>query len=165
MSDDLNGSDVVEAALLGAGGSTFSGANVGGGNGAWVGGGGMVAGVGGPGAAGDGLIRVSPATSAPRQPFMPTVPDDAIRIVTPNLSAPVWKLSVYLDHGVVFSYTVGSEHAAREHASAIVATGYRSVSADAPTTLVHYPPHRISKVKIEAPVAFTTTYADAVRGT
>ena len=76
-----------------------------------------------------------------------------------------WVISVYLDNGVVFDYEVGSMDQAREHASAIVTTGYRSVRETAPYTLTHYPPHRIVKVKIAAPTPIQTAHFDRVRGT
>ena len=75
-----------------------------------------------------------------------------------------WYISVYIDDGVVYDYEVESMHAAREHASAIVATGYRSVQATSPYTLTHFPPHRITKVKITAPTPIQTNYHDRVRG-
>jgi len=77
-------------------------------------------------------------------------------------------LDVYLDDGVVYSYGVtgkSPEHVAakaREHASAIAATGYRH--NDGEGEFVHFPPHRISKIKITGgPVP--TDYVDSVRGT
>lgn len=73
-------------------------------------------------------------------------------------------IAVYLDDGRVFEYEVSSVASAREHTSAIIATGYRSVQAEQPDVLTHYPPHRISKVKCTGlPVA--TSYTDRVRGT
>ena len=69
-------------------------------------------------------------------------------------------VSVYLDDGRVFEYEVSGPEKAREHSHAIVATGYRHTSAEA---LEHYPPHRISKVKVTPPP--DTMYRDTVRGT
>lgn len=92
------------------------------------------------------------------------------RLETPTSSASAglvpqqWTISVYIDDGLVYDYEVGSMHAAREHASAIVATGYRSVQYVAPDTLTHYPPHRITKVKIKSPTAIQSHYFDRVRG-
>jgi hypothetical protein len=82
------------------------------------------------------------------------------------------KISVYLENGLVYSYTVNSPSSAREHAYEIVQTGYRHTT---PTGLTHYPPHKIKKVKCEIDPAtiqegepddvFTTGYSDTVRGT
>lgn len=69
------------------------------------------------------------------------------------------KIETYLDDGRVFSYTVSSEDKGREHASAIVVGGYRTVREG---VLEHYPPHRILKVKV---TPATTKYSDEVRGT
>lgn len=68
-------------------------------------------------------------------------------------------ISVYLDNGVVFEYDVVSAESAREHVSAIVAAGYRSVRDG---RLTHYPPHRILKV---CATGQTTLYPDRIRGT
>lgn len=57
-----------------------------------------------------------------------------------------YTIRVYLDNGVCFEYKVESSHKAREHAAAIVATGYRH--NDGEGEFEHYPPHRIMKVKI-----------------
>lgn len=76
-------------------------------------------------------------------------------------------IQVYLDNGLVYSYDIVESSAeqlaakAREHAGAIIATGYRSCG---PTTFTHYPPHRILKVKIGDSVV-TTDYPDRVSGT
>lgn len=67
------------------------------------------------------------------------------------------KISVYIDTGDVFEYETDSS--AREHVSAIIATGYRSV---ADGVLTHWPPHRISKVKA---TGCDTSYPDTMRGT
>lgn len=71
------------------------------------------------------------------------------------------KISIYLDDGVVFEYEVSSETKAREHTHAIVMTGYRSCSNG---ELTHYPPHRISKVKVTGG-GIDTMFEDTVRGT
>jgi hypothetical protein len=55
-----------------------------------------------------------------------------------------FKLDVYLDNGVIFSYFVGSVEKVREHASAIISGGYRHNDGE---IFEHYPPHRILKVK------------------
>ena len=69
-------------------------------------------------------------------------------------------INVYLDDGRVFEYPVEGAGKAREHAGAIVATGYRH-SNDG--VLEWYPPHRIVKVKCTGDV--DTDYPDDVRGT
>lgn len=71
-------------------------------------------------------------------------------------------IKVYMDDGRVFEYEVASHDKAREHASAIIATGYRH--NDGAGEFEHYPPHRILKVKaVGAPVP--TAYPDTVTGT
>lgn len=67
-------------------------------------------------------------------------------------------VSVYVDDGRVFEYLCAPEKG-REHAGAIVATGYRSVRSG---VLEWYPPHRITKVKVTGQ---DTSYTDTVRGT
>jgi hypothetical protein len=74
------------------------------------------------------------------------------------------KISVYLDDGNVFEYEVDTVTSAREHVSLIVKTGYRHSDRDPPDELVHFPPHRISKVKMRGP-GISTNYYDAPRGT
>jgi hypothetical protein len=69
-------------------------------------------------------------------------------------------IQIYVDHGVVYEYEVDSPEKVREHASAIVETGYRHNDG---STFVHYPPHRIVKVKCDAPIP--THYEDRARGT
>lgn len=70
-------------------------------------------------------------------------------------------INVYLDDGRVFAYDVTTADKAREHASAIVSGGYRHNDGE---TFEHYPPHRISKVKVSGgPVP--TQYLDRVTGT
>ena len=69
-------------------------------------------------------------------------------------------IEVYLDDGRVFEYSVDSEGKVREHAFAIVATGYRHTYDG---VFEHYPPHRIVKVKSRALSTKYTT--DTVRGT
>jgi hypothetical protein len=69
-------------------------------------------------------------------------------------------IQVYLDNGVVFEYSVGSAAKAREHSHAIILTGYRHTETG---ILEHYPPHRISKVKVVGDI--DTVYPDNVRGT
>lgn len=75
-----------------------------------------------------------------------------------------WKgltVNVYLDDGRVFYYKVWNHSKAREHTSAIIATGYRHNNGEG--IFEHYPPHRIVKVKVEGVVP--TLYPDQVRGT
>lgn len=69
-------------------------------------------------------------------------------------------VAVYLDDGRVFEYEVADATKAREHAHAIVMTGYRHTTADC---MEHYPPHRISKIKVTP--SPDTMYLDRVRGT
>jgi hypothetical protein len=75
------------------------------------------------------------------------------------------KISVYIDTGNVYEYEVGNEATAREHADAIIKTGYRSVQTDALTTLTWWPPHRISKVKVALEGPSATAYTDTPRAT
>lgn len=70
-----------------------------------------------------------------------------------------YKIQIYLDDGRVFEYELPSEEKVREHASAIVATGYRHNDGK---TFEHYPPHRIMKVKSQD---ISTLYPDKTRGT
>lgn len=72
------------------------------------------------------------------------------------------KMEIYLDDGRVFSYEVPSDDKGREHASAIVSTGYRH--NDGTGTFEWYPPHRILKVKVTGGVV-RTKYTDEVSGT
>jgi len=73
------------------------------------------------------------------------------------------KVSVYLDDGRVFEYEVSNQGRGREHASAIIKTGYRSTPKGS-TDLEWYPPHRIFKVKVEGGGG-VTRYRDTVRAT
>jgi hypothetical protein len=70
-------------------------------------------------------------------------------------------IKVYLDNGVVYEYDVNSPEKVREHADAIVKTGYRH--NDNKGIFEHYPPHRILKVKCEQTIP--TNYPDRVSGT
>lgn len=74
-------------------------------------------------------------------------------------------ISVYVDNGNVYEYEVNSEAKAREHAASIVATGYRSVSADSPTILTWFPPSRILKVVMTLPEPSSTKYFDRIKST
>lgn len=70
-------------------------------------------------------------------------------------------IEIYLDTGTKFSYEVGGgEDSAREHASEIVRTGYRSATTE---QLTWWPPHRIRKVKVTGPMS--TKYPDRGVGT
>lgn len=73
-------------------------------------------------------------------------------------------ISVYIDNGNVFEYDVKTPSSAREHVSAIIATGYRHSDKDTPDEMVHFPPHRIAKVKMRGP-GITTKYYDRSIGT
>jgi hypothetical protein len=75
------------------------------------------------------------------------------------------RISVYVDTGNVHEYDVPTEAAAREHADAIIKTGYRSAQTDDPLVLTWWPPHRISKVKIKLDAPSATAYTDKVRAT
>jgi hypothetical protein len=69
-------------------------------------------------------------------------------------------IKVYLDDGRVFVYKVGYPGKAREHAAAIIKSGYRHNDRK---VFEHYPPHRILKVKVEGKVP--TNYPDTTEGT
>lgn len=71
-------------------------------------------------------------------------------------------VKVYLDNGNVFEYKVITARQARDHADAIIKTGYRSCQNKG--ELEHYPPHRIMRVKIIGET-ITTGYPDEVSGT
>lgn len=70
-----------------------------------------------------------------------------------------FRIKIYLDDGRVFEYDVDSHDKVREHASAIIATGYRHNDGE---IFEHYPPHRILKVKSSN---IPTKYVDTVSGT
>lgn len=71
-----------------------------------------------------------------------------------------FQIKIYIDDGVVFSYTVSKAESAREHTHAIVQTGYRHVGDG---EFTHYPAHRILKVKVVGDIQ--TNYPDKVEGT
>jgi hypothetical protein len=75
------------------------------------------------------------------------------------------KVQVYIDTGNVFEYEVTDEAKAREHAAAIIATGYRSVSMENEKLLTWFPPHRILKVVAHLEEVSTTKYFDKVLST
>lgn len=71
------------------------------------------------------------------------------------------KISVYLDNGVVYEYEVFDPIKGREHADAIIRTGYRHTTAD--SDLEWFPPHRIVKVKVSK--GGESNYTDTARAT
>ena len=73
------------------------------------------------------------------------------------------KVSVYLDSGVVREYEVDSPEKGREHAAAIIKTGYRSTPKNS-DDLEWFPPHRIEKVKVTG-AGESTNYKDTPRST
>jgi len=70
-------------------------------------------------------------------------------------------VEVYLDNGIVYSYDVPDAIKGREHAAAIIATGYRHSDGN---NLEWFPPHRIVKVKV-TDGAESTRYRDNARAT
>lgn len=68
-------------------------------------------------------------------------------------------IEVYMDNGVVYSYEVASPDKVREHADAIIKTGYRHNDGN---VFEHFPPHRILKVKSNN---ISTKYIDTTSGT
>lgn len=97
--------------------------------------------------------------------YRDTAGKPVVDVAPPEQAPPKYQIVIYLDDGVTFSYTVASMTSAREHVSAIIATGYRSVQEDCLNILVHYPPHRIQKIKIISPVMIETGYRDRASGT
>lgn len=73
------------------------------------------------------------------------------------------KVSIYLDDGRVPEYEVSDPNKGREHAAAIIKTGYRSTPKGT-NDLEWYPPHRIVKVKVEG-AGETSQYRDTTRAT
>lgn len=73
------------------------------------------------------------------------------------------KVSVYLDTGVVYEYEVSDAIKGREHAAAIIKTGYRHTPKDS-TDLEWFPPHRIEKVKVQGG-GESSAYRDSARAT
>jgi len=70
------------------------------------------------------------------------------------------RIEIYLDDGRVFGYELPSAEKIREHAHAIIQTGYRHNDG---LVFEHYPPHRILKVKYYGQIE--TKYRDDVSGT
>jgi hypothetical protein len=60
------------------------------------------------------------------------------------MHTPVVSINVYIDTGNVYHYEVDNEVKAREHADAIIKTGYRSVNTDKVnnSNMVASPPNR-----------------------
>lgn len=72
-----------------------------------------------------------------------------------------YQISVYLDDGRIYSYSVIGPDKAREHAAAIAEHGYRHNDG---VVFEHYGPHRVLKVKVTgAPIP--TSYQDKASGT
>lgn len=71
----------------------------------------------------------------------------------------MYKLSVYIDDGRIFTYEVESAEKIIEHSSAIITGGYRHNDG---TIYEHYPPHRILKIKS---YNIPTKYPDITEGT
>jgi len=79
--------------------------------------------------------------------------------VTKTSIVKMFSIEVYIDNGVVFTYEVESAEKVREHAHAIVMTGYRHNDGN---VFEHYPAHRILKVKS---TGISTKYPDKALGT
>lgn len=73
------------------------------------------------------------------------------------------EIEIYMDFGVVFSYYVDNTSKAREHADAIIKTGYRHTPKGS-EDLEWYPPCRIKKIKIIGG-AESSQYQDKSRAT
>ena len=58
------------------------------------------------------------------------------------------KITVYMQDGRTFSYMVADGAKAREHAHAIITTGWRNVTNN---MMEYYPVHKISKVTFKDP--------------
>lgn len=71
-------------------------------------------------------------------------------------------VEVYIDDGRVYEYEVADVAKAREHSVAIIKDGFRC--NDGEGEYEHFPPHRISKVKIAGGVV-PTNYPAKARGT
>jgi hypothetical protein len=72
------------------------------------------------------------------------------------------KVSVYIG-SLVFDYEVSDPMKGREHAEAIIKTGYRHTDQNS-TDMEWFPPHRIDKVKVSGG-AESTQYRDTTRAT
>ena len=73
------------------------------------------------------------------------------------------KISVYINTGVVYEYDVDNPIKGREHASAIIKTGYRHTSENS-EDLEWFPPHAIEKVKVSG-AGESSKYKDRSRST
>jgi len=114
-------------------------------------------------------VRYVPTNAGPpRECSLNVTPDQIERVIPPDdkeISAvpkakeKEYRISVYLDDGRVFYYSVPSPEKVREHAAAIVNDGYRHNDG---VTFEHYGPHRILKVKSQD---IPTNYPDQVTGT
>lgn len=72
------------------------------------------------------------------------------------------KVEVYIDNSLVYDYEVVDPLKGREHAAAIIATGYRHTDKNG--DLEWFSPHRIVKVKVKGG-GESTQYVDNVRAT
>lgn len=72
-------------------------------------------------------------------------------------------IEIYMDDGRVFYYEVYDPNKAREHAYAIIKTGYRHTPNET-NDLEWYPPTRILKIKIKG-AGESTGYHDQTRPT
>lgn len=96
---------------------------------------------------------MEPITSKNFQTFGPDI------TITPM---PGCKVSVYIDNSIVYEYAVNDPMSGREHAAAIIATGYRHTCPNG--DLEWFPPHRIIKVKVSGG-GESTKYKDNMRAT
>ena len=58
------------------------------------------------------------------------------------------KVSVYLDDANVWSYNVSNIFKGREHAAAIIKSGFRH-TPEGTNDMEWFPPHRVIKVRVE----------------
>lgn len=72
-------------------------------------------------------------------------------------------ISVYMDTGVVYEYQVAEPSKGREHAAAIIKTGYRH-TPEGSNDLEWFPPNRIEKVKVIGG-GKSSSYKDHARAT
>lgn len=72
-------------------------------------------------------------------------------------------VAVYMDDGRVFEYYIFDPMKGREHAHAIIQSGYRH-TPEGSSDLEWYPPHRITKVKV-LNGGESSKYRDTVRAT
>lgn len=74
-----------------------------------------------------------------------------------------YTVAVYLDCGIVHEYEVNCPMKGREHADAIIKTGYRHTPNNT-DDLEWFPSHRISKVKVVG-AGESSAYRDTTRAT